>query len=282
MCRKVAGCDICSRYLSLSVIVFSLDSKKSSHTFNHQVDVDECFTRKGIKSVFVVGDSISFEVFMNLVSFASTSNFCLKGARGHSKAGMLHVEVPMIRGNMTFSFGQHPDWKANPELLNDTFLVDNAWIAWAAKGNKMDHFLREIDKKQRKNLDDYSMRTRPVRFKFLALLLFYIYIFCYALVCVSLIFCFSPPFLQAVKLFEKISGAHGIRFDGMTPGRMRQMSDAEARGYQERGFLVFDPWSMTMSRPDANWDGVHFLRTGNCEGGVSKETTMMILNQVCN
>jgi hypothetical protein len=75
--------------------------------------------------------------------------------------------------------------------------------------------------------------------------------------------------------------AHFERERFITHDRMVKGNAILGKAAEHLGFSVLDTTIPLSSRPDAAWDGFHFLQTKDAVGGVSRMVTMILLNHIC-
>ena len=85
---------------------------------------------------------------------------------------------------------------------------------------------------------------------------------------------------------------HGIYYAGYPPfferkqfitsQRMAKANALLGRALRNLSFAIVDTSIPLSSRPDASWDGLHFLQARERVGGASKMITMMLLHEICN
>lgn len=86
---------------------------------------------------------------------------------------------------------------------------------------------------------------------------------------------------QVQVVFATGVPAHFERERFITQERMLEASAALVRMANKLGISVLDTITPFSSRPDASWDGFHFLQVLDREGGASKMLLMMLLNHIC-
>lgn len=78
------------------------------------------------------------------------------------------------------------------------------------------------------------------------------------------------------RIFFASTAVHGFRTGGLTPGRQRWLNDKARDILGSEGWEIFDSYNITLGRPDATNDGVHY------RGGVSITLTDLFLNALIN
>jgi len=71
------------------------------------------------------------------------------------------------------------------------------------------------------------------------------------------------------------------KYKHMTYDRMVIANSLLEAALKNLSFSVADTFTPLLSRPDASWDGNHFLQVLDKLGGASKMVTMMLLHQIC-